>query len=39
MSFYSSIINWIRGLRKGGSLYVDGNKYVFGTIISGEYAN
>lgn len=40
MSFYSSIINWMRGLRNNnGSLYVDGNKYVFGTILSGSYAN
>ena len=40
MSFYSSIINWMRGLRNNnGSLYVDGNKYIFGTILSGSYVN
>lgn len=39
MSFYSSLINWIRGFRNNNhSVYIDGNKYVFGTILSGNYS-
>lgn len=40
MSFYSKLIDWMRGFRnENKSVYIDGNRFVFGTILSGNYPN